>query len=54
MDYTGDVQTATVLMILGRCFVKEEAWPVAYSTEGVAGSDFELVNIGNKEACTEM
>ncbi|EFO20673.2 hypothetical protein LOAG_07817 [Loa loa] len=54
VDYTGDIQTATVLLVVGRCFVKEQSWPVAYSAEGIASSDFELLAVENNETFTEL
>ncbi|EJW79233.1 hypothetical protein WUBG_09861 [Wuchereria bancrofti] len=54
VDYTGDIQTATVLLVVGRCFMKDQSWPITYSAEGVAGSDFELLVIEDNEACIEL
>uniref|UniRef100_A0A915PK25 GATOR complex protein MIO zinc-ribbon like domain-containing protein n=1 Tax=Setaria digitata TaxID=48799 RepID=A0A915PK25_9BILA len=54
VDYTGDIQTATVLLVVGRCFTKEQSWPVTYSAEEVAGSDFELLVAEDNESCLEL
>lgn len=54
MDYTGDIQTATVLLVVGRCFMKDQSWPITYSAEGVASSDFELLATEDNEACNEL
>lgn len=54
VDYTGDIQTATVLLVLGRCFAKERSWPIAYSAEEIARCDFELLAVEDNEACTEL
>lgn len=54
MDYTGDIQTATVLLVIGCCFTKEPSWPVAYSAEEVASIDLELQAIEDNEVCSEM
>ncbi|KAK6110047.1 hypothetical protein QQG55_38385 [Brugia pahangi] len=54
VDYTGDIQTATVLLVVGRCFMKDQSWPIIYSAEGVASSDFELLAIEDNEACNEL
>lgn len=53
VDYTGDIQTATILLVVGRCFMKEPSWPVAYSAEDVASIDFELQTVEN-EMCKEL
>uniref|UniRef100_A0A8R1TU61 Zinc_ribbon_16 domain-containing protein n=1 Tax=Onchocerca volvulus TaxID=6282 RepID=A0A8R1TU61_ONCVO len=54
VDYTGDIQTATILLVVGRCFVKEQSWPIAYSAEEIASSDFELLTIEDSGACTKL
>ncbi|CAG9537360.1 unnamed protein product [Cercopithifilaria johnstoni] len=54
VDYTGDIQTATVLLVVGRCFMKEPSWPVAYSTEEVASIDFDLQTVEDNEVCNEL
>ncbi|OZC08413.1 hypothetical protein X798_04613 [Onchocerca flexuosa] len=54
VDYTGDIQTATILLVVGRCFVKEQSWPIAYSAEEIASIDFELLAIEDSGACNKL
>uniref|UniRef100_A0A0R3S432 Zinc_ribbon_16 domain-containing protein n=1 Tax=Elaeophora elaphi TaxID=1147741 RepID=A0A0R3S432_9BILA len=50
VDYTGDIQTATILLVVGRCFMQESSWPAAYTSEEVASTDFELLTVEDNEA----
>ncbi|VDK71922.1 unnamed protein product [Litomosoides sigmodontis] len=54
VDYTGDIQTATVLLVIGCCFAKKPSWLVTYSAEEVASIDLELQAIEDNEACDEI
>ncbi|KAL3981821.1 hypothetical protein ACH3XW_44655 [Acanthocheilonema viteae] len=54
VDHTGDIQTATILLIVGRCFMKKSSWSVAYSAEEIASTDFELKAVEDNEMCSQL
>lgn len=54
VDHTGDVQTAAVLLAVGRCFVKEQCWPAVHSSEEIASTDFELMAVEDSESYIDL